>query len=32
MAETMAVVDSNFDLMRRREATYLRASADLGGR
>jgi anti-sigma factor RsiW len=32
MAEAMAVVDANFDLMRRREATYLRASADLGSR
>lgn len=32
MAQTMAVMDSNFEMLRKREARYLRASADLGGR
>ena len=32
MAQTMAVMDSNFEVMRKHEARYLRASADLGGR
>ena len=31
-AQAMAMVEANFDLMRKREAHYLRASADLGGR
>jgi hypothetical protein len=32
MTQTMAMVDANFEMMRKREARYIRASADLGTR
>jgi anti-sigma factor RsiW len=31
MAQTLAMVDANFEYMRKREARVMRASADLGG-